>query len=178
MTTFIKRITRYSWVVACAVSLAAMVLQPGVATAGACTETTRDGNMTAAQLSFRNATSGELTIKFYRGLIGNNDPKKTQTIGAGERAQYNFVAKGPYENVNPTALLAIGGSDVMRCSFTASNSRTSAGLGKTHWKEGSCVALAVAAETCPTCTTSCEKSYATGKTRWETQFTFTNPSGG
>jgi hypothetical protein len=162
----------------CLAAFTAAAVLPAPVSAGACTETTRDGNMTAAQLSFRNATSGELTIKFYRGLIGNNDPKKTQTIGAGEKAQYNFVAKGPYENVNPTALLAIGGTDVMRCSFTASNSRTSAGLGKTHWKEGSCVALAVAAETCPTCTTSCEKSYATGKTRWETQFTFTNPSGG
>jgi len=73
--------------------------------------------MTAAQLSFRNATSGELTIKFYRGLIGSNGPKKTQTIGAEENAQCNFVAKGPFENVNATALLAIGGTDVMRCSF-------------------------------------------------------------
>lgn len=177
MTPVFKRISWHAFAMACAIGMAAVVLQPGLADAGACMETTRDGKMAGAQLSFRNATAEQLTVKFYRGTISEKQLKKTQTIEAGKRAQNNYTANDWYVTVKPIAVLAVGGVDVMRCSFQASNSRTSSGLGKTHWKEGGCVALVAAEETCPTCTTTCEKSF-TGKSKWKTQFTFTRPSDG
>lgn len=177
MTIVFDGFKRRACAMAWAIALAAVALQPGAADAGVCKETTRDGKMSGAQLSFRNSTAEPLTIRFYRGTVSENQLKKTQTIEAGKRAQYNYGAHDWYVTVTPIAVLAFGGADVMRCSFQANNSRTSSGLGKTHWKEGSCVALDAAAETCPTCTTTCEKSYVSGKTRWDTQFTFTKPSG-
>lgn len=137
------------------------------AAAGACQDTVRSGNANKADLRIYNKTRGAIVIRFYEGGGTPDKLQKTVTVGAGGEGHHAFtVARAG--SVVGIAKIDIGvAASTATCSFKVANR---SGASRTQWVSGSCD-LSGAAEACPSCTDSCDKSWDYEKNRWRTKYT-------
>jgi hypothetical protein len=152
-------------------AIAVLALAPGGAWAGNCVDTKRGGELfgstvLSADTNIRNETQ-ELPVRVE--IYKDGKMKGQVTLQAGESTSH--LAKfGSGDNIGGTIRVAIYPRDARTASDC--NYVVGYGMGRTTWElqegdEAVCVVGDLAK-------VACEKSYRSGKLRWNTTFTITD----